>query len=148
MRPSQQIGLAHAGADDDGIALKLDPAELVQAHDVDQQLRLGEPHVEHRHQRLAAGEHARVAAFLREHVENLAGRLGAEIIECGWLHRRPPNRPANFASTANNEKPPPNEPPPPALRANAVKNWPMITRVAPSSRRPPMLATLPPMAAS
>src|SRR5205823_5705716 len=104
--------------------------------------------VEHRHQRLAPGKHAGVAALLSQPFKDIGDSLGTEIVESGRLHRRPPNRLATFASTANREKPPPDAPPPPALRASAVKNWPMITRVAPSSRRPPMLATLPPIAAS
>ena len=78
--------------------------------------------------------------------KNFVGGFGADIVERGGLHRRPPNRLASFVSHANREKPP--AAPPPALRASAAKNCPMMTRVAPSSRRPPMLATLPPIAAS
>jgi len=42
-------------------------------------------HVEHRHQRLSAGDDARVASFIRQHVERFVGHLDAatdEILLC------------------------------------------------------------------
>ena len=57
-----------------GAAARLDGVELGQMHDVDQHIWPGEPHVEHRRQRLAAGEDARVGAGPRKLVERLVQR--------------------------------------------------------------------------
>ena len=42
------------------------------------------------HQRLAAGDDAGVAAFAAEHVERFVKMFGANVIERGGLHGRPP----------------------------------------------------------
>ena len=52
-----------------------------QLHDVDQHARPRHAHVEHRHQRLSAGENAGVAAFVCQHRERLIEALGAHIVE-------------------------------------------------------------------
>src|SRR5205085_11893870 len=110
-------------------------------HDVDNDLRPREPHREHRYERLPARDHARVFALGREHFVRIGERLGAHVIEPRRLHARPPN---NLRSQAKK----PEVAGPSACRASAAKNWRMTSRVAPSSSRPPIAATLPPISAS
>src|SRR4051812_31040793 len=49
-----EVGMAHGGADDDGISLRAGLRKLVESRNVDQQARGGKPQVEHRTKRLAA----------------------------------------------------------------------------------------------
>ena len=111
-------------------ALSFDVASSLQPHDVDQHFRLRQAHIQHRHQRLAAGKHARIAAFRRKYCKDFVerSRRGHSRTAAGFI-ARPPNRP-RISRPANSEKPP--AAPPPALRASAAKNCPMMTRV----RRP------------
>ena len=96
--------------------------------------RPGEPHVEHRHQRLPAGDDARLVAVLGERRERLVKRLGAEVVEAGGLHRRAPEAQQQCES----EKPRSSRRRRrPGGRARS-KNWRITILVAPSSSRPPM----------
>ncbi len=144
-RPFEQSGLADARPDRHRSAVAPDAIEVGKPHDVDQGFWLGQPHVEHRHQRLSAGDDAGIAAFLAEHAERLVEMFGAHVVEGGGLHDCPPNRRRIFV---NRETRAASGAAPPAVRASEAKNCPIITRAAPSSRRPPMLASLPPIAAS
>ena len=47
-----------------------------------------QPHVQHRHEALAAGEHAGIVAVLGEHLDRLFHRGGANVVEAGWFHPR------------------------------------------------------------
>ena len=143
--PCQQRSLADAGSDGDISVLALNTRKLRKAHDVDQRSWPGQTHVEHRHQRLSARDDARIAALVGEPGKHLVEMFGADIVECGGLHRGPPNHCRSLARSEGRRKP---DAPPPAWRASEAKNCPMITRAAPSRSRPPMLATLPPMPAS
>ena len=66
---SQQLVLRHGGADLDPAAHVADRVELRNARDVDQHRRIGEPQIEHRHQRLSAGEHAGIVAVFAKHAD-------------------------------------------------------------------------------
>ncbi len=88
--PSFQFRLPHARPDDDFVAGCLDPAQRFKPHDVDEQGRAGEPHVQHRYQRLSAGDHARFAAALGERGQRFLDRFRTEEIEGCGFHRRPP----------------------------------------------------------
>jgi hypothetical protein len=58
-------GLPRGGADDDGIAVLSDIRQFRQAEDIDEPCRSRQPHRQQRHQRLTAGNDARVVV-LRE----------------------------------------------------------------------------------
>ena len=60
-------------------------------HDVDHDFRTGQPHRQHRHQGLPAGNDARLVAVLGQRRMRFGKRLGAEIIEASGLHARLPN---------------------------------------------------------
>src|SRR6516165_6035853 len=76
-----------------------------------------------------------MAALAAQHIERLVQAFGTHVVEGGRLHGRPPK------SARNLEKTEPLDPRsawllPPAFRASPAKNWPIMTRAAPSSRRP------------
>ena len=54
--PSLQVGLGYRRADLDDVLVVLDPGAARQPRNVDEYRRLHQPHVEHRHQGLTAGE--------------------------------------------------------------------------------------------
>ena len=136
-RSVQQRRLPNPGWHHDHLAFASDLVEPCDTHDVDEHGGLGEPHVQHRQQRLTASDDARLGAVLGERRQGLVKAFGAEIVEGCGLHARLPNRRAKKPGLLGA-----------ALRASAAKNWPMIALAAPSSRRPPIAATLPPTAAS
>ena len=96
-----------------------------------------EPHRQHRKQCLPTGDDAGIVAVLCERVMRFGKCLRAQIVEAGRLHPRSPNRRANRPRFS-----------PPALRASAAKNCRITILAAPSSKRPPIDATLPPISAS
>ena len=139
-----QLRLSHGGADAQRLAIVVDTAQRIDLHDINQQARAREPHRQHRHQRLAAGDDPCVAAFLAQRVQSLVDLADAQIIERRGLHRPTPISASSRRIALINGEPRL----PLALLASASKNWPMTTLAAPSSRRPPIEATLPPTAAS
>ena len=82
----KQLVLRHRGADLDPAAHVADRVELRDARDVDQHRWIGEPQVHHRHQRLAAGQHAGLVAVFGEHGDGLVGAVGPHIVERARLH--------------------------------------------------------------
>ena len=85
-------------------------------------LRPRQAHVEHRHQRLPARDHARVAAVSAQRVERLVERLGADDNRTARASCAPPQ-----AASSRAKKAAPSALSPPAWRASAAKNWPMMT---------------------
>ena len=77
---------ARQRADAQHAALHRDAAPGVEAGDVDQQRRLRQPHVQRGQQRLPAGEHARVVAVLRQQLEGVLRRIGADVVEGRGFH--------------------------------------------------------------
>lgn len=134
--PRQQFSLAHGSADANGVAFFFDTAERFDPHDVDHARRARKAHREHRHQGLAARQHARVFHF-RKGAVHVADAFGAQIIELCRLHGRLRNSRVNQLPARG----------PPARRARASKNCRITTRAAASSKRPPIEATLPPISA-
>ena len=90
VRPGQQLVLCHRGADLDCVAEIADVPQFGDPRDVDQHRRVGQPQVHHRHQRLPAGEDARLVAMLGEQRHRLIHRVGPHVIERARLHRTPP----------------------------------------------------------
>ena len=76
-------------ADHDRVAVGVDPAELVDAADVDEVVEVGEPERDHRHEALTSGEHLGAVAELREQRDGFVDALGGVIVERRGLHRRP-----------------------------------------------------------
>ena len=111
-----EFALANGGADADHAAAGLDTFQSRQVHDVDDDTRFGQAHVQHGNERLSAGEDAGVCAFLPEHVEGLLDALGAHIVECRRLH--------SFLRNIRSKRPitPLRCLPPPACAASAEKN--------------------------
>src|SRR6185437_16079766 len=134
--------LRHRSTDDQRALLDADLRQPREAADIDEELRAGEAHVEHGHERLAAGEDARVAAELGERCHRLLWRVRPEIVEARWLHRANPRSPRRRRSQ------PVRDASPPARATRAWKNWAMSSFATPSSMRPPTEATLPPISAS
>ena len=87
---------------------------------------------------LPAGNDARLVALVGQRRMRFGERLGADVVETRGLHARLPNSRVNQPRFCD----------PPVWRASASKNWPITILVAPSSRRPPIAATLPPISAS
>ena len=118
--------------------------ELRRTRNVDEHPGLGQSHVEHRHERLPAGENSRILAGLGQHFERLVGAVGAHVIERGGLHRRTPRRRRSRRhqlSCAIGA-------PPAACRTSCSNNCRSTIFAAPSSMRPPTAATLPETSAS
>ena len=90
LRPGQQLVLRHRGADLDLVAEIADLVELRHAGDVDEQAGIDQAQVEHRDQRLAAGQHARLVAVFGEQRDGLVDAVGPHIVERTRLHRAPP----------------------------------------------------------
>ena len=107
-------------------------------HDVDHDFRTRQPHRQHRQQGLPARNDARLVAVLGQRRMRFGKRLGADVVEASGLHARLPNSRANQPRFCD----------PPVWRASASKNWRITILAAPSSRRPPIAATLPPISAS
>src|SRR5450759_2396844 len=107
-------------------------------HDVGEHFRARKPHRQHRQQRLTTRDHARIIAVFGECCMGFGERLRADVVEAGGLHARLPNRRAKRPSFGG----------PPMWRASATKNCRITILAAPSSRRPPIAATLPPISAS
>ncbi len=145
-RPVEEDGLPHARRDDESPLVETGLFEGGDAHHVDEDGGLCQPHVEHRHQGLAARDDPRLGAVLAQGFEGVVQGCGAEVVEGSGLHAGTPRRASRRRRKAGSREDGPAEPP--ARRARAVKNPPMITRAAPSRRRPPTAATLPPTAAS
>src|SRR5919198_6278040 len=87
------IPLASHGTDNESLAFLLDVGKGGDAIQVDNVLRRGEPHVEQRHERLAAGEQPRVLQ-LAEEAHHLGQSLRVVIGEARRLHsgRMPASR--------------------------------------------------------
>src|SRR5690606_10037234 len=66
--------------------------------DVDDDAGLGQPHVEQRHEALAAGQQLGLVAVLGEQRQRLVDRRGPAVGEGCRLHRAPSRRAASIAS--------------------------------------------------
>ncbi len=84
--PRHQLVLRDGGANLDFVAGIADGVEARDAGDVDQHVGHHQPQVEHRHQRLPAGENARGIAVLGQHRHRLVHRIGAHVVERAGLH--------------------------------------------------------------
>ena len=85
-----ELGMAHQGADPDGLARHLDGVEAGDAVDVDEVRGGGQPHVEDRDEALASGEDLAVMADLAEDGDGLLEGAGCVVHEGGGLHRTDP----------------------------------------------------------
>ena len=88
LRPIHQRVLRHRGADLDHVAAVGDAAERRKPRNVDQHAGLDQPQIEHRNERLAAGENARVVAVFGEQFQHFVDRIGPDVFERTRLHRR------------------------------------------------------------
>src|SRR5438067_10804696 len=79
------IALARHCADDERVALLLYISEIGDAVQIDDVIGRGEPHIEHRHERLAAGEKPRVLE-LAEQSNHLGHGLRVVVVEARRLH--------------------------------------------------------------
>src|SRR5438874_9582863 len=79
------ITLACHCTDNEGVALLLYISEIGDAIEIDDVVGRGEPHVEHRHERLAAGEKPRVLE-LAEESDHLGHSLRIVVVEARRLH--------------------------------------------------------------
>ena len=70
------------------VVAQLDVLEFVDPGDVDEVLEVRQPHREHRHQALSAGQDLGVLAVLAQHLHGLGDGVGAVVGECGCLHGR------------------------------------------------------------
>jgi hypothetical protein len=86
LRPRHQFVLRHRSADLDRADEIADNIERGEARDVDQHADVDQPQIEHRHQRLPAGQHARVVAIFGEQRNRLLGRIGPRVIERARFH--------------------------------------------------------------
>ncbi len=86
LRRAFGLRVAHQRADLDGAVLHRNALERIEAVDVDQERRTGQPHVERGDQALAAGEQTRVG-MLREEREGVVERPGFGVCERRRLHR-------------------------------------------------------------
>ena len=139
-RPVGQVALGNGGPDGDGIALVFDMRQFREPADVHQHLRPDEPHVEHRHQGLTAGQHPGLVAMFGERRNGFVNAFGADVVERRRLHALPPT------SRFNRAERPPEEPgsgSPPASRIRPRRNRSISCRAAPRTMRPPTAATLP-----
>ena len=84
--PAHQLVLRHRRADLELVTDELDRLEILVPADIDQHTWLHEPQVHHRHQRLPAGQHARVLTVLGQHRHRLLDRLGPHVVELSRLH--------------------------------------------------------------
>ena len=76
---------SHCPDRDAAVALR-QVRKLGDAVQVDQQSRPSQTEVQEWHQALAAGEHFRLDAALREGRDRLVDRCGSDVIERWWLH--------------------------------------------------------------
>ena len=142
-RPPFDAGLRGGGADVQPAGVDAHLGQRGRARDVDQPLRLRQAHVQHRHQRLAAGEDARVAAEFGERGHRHLGTVGALVVECGGLHDfAPKKRPMRNTRTTRCHHV--NAAAPVAWRPSDSNSCASTMRAAPSSMRLPTAATLPP----
>ena len=118
--------------------------QFVGARDVDQHAGLRQPHVEHGHQRLAAGQDPRLGPERLELLHGLVGGFRAHVVEDRRLHRATPRR----ASKRCHHEPEGVAPLPPACRPSCSNSCRSTILAAPSSMRPPTAATLPETSAS
>ena len=119
----------------------LDPygIEFVSARDIDQQLGLRQPHVEHRHERLPARQNARTFAMALQQRGRLLGAVGTHIVKHGRFHERTPRRCKSRCHHDARAATPPE-----ACRPSDSKSCATMSRAALSSMRLPTMATLPP----
>ena len=75
-------------ADDDRVGFRVDPAECVDAADVNEVIEVCEPKRDHRHEALPSGEHLGAVAELGEQRDRFVDALRSVIVECRGLHRR------------------------------------------------------------
>ena len=88
-RRRQHLGMAGERADPHRPVLQRDAFQRVDAVDVDQEAGLGEPHVQRRHQALAAGEDAGFALMLRKKLQDAVEAFRPDIGEARRLHSLP-----------------------------------------------------------
>ena len=134
----EDLGLRGRRADGEAVGADLELFQVGKAGDVDEDRRFRQPHVEHRHQRLAPGDDAGVLAMFGKACDGFVDRVGDVDGEGGRFHELPPNferilprSPLRGAASG-------------AARATrARKNWLMSRRAAPERRRPPTEAMVP-----
>ena len=86
----QHVGVPHQRPDADRRAAIVDAAERFDPVDVDQHPGRRQPHVERRHQALAAGQHLRVAGVVAQQRHRLVDIARTPIKKRTGLHRREP----------------------------------------------------------
>ena len=89
----EQLGIGHLGvpggrADDHLVALDPDAGQLGDPGDVDQHGGLGQPHLHHRQQRMAAGQQLGVLAVLGQQRQRVRGGVGDLVVERRGDHAR------------------------------------------------------------
>ena len=84
--PRHHCVLRHRGADLDCLAEIADGVERGDPRNIDQHAGIDQPQIEHRHQRLPAGQHARVVAIFGEQRHHLLDRIGPRVIEGTRFH--------------------------------------------------------------
>ena len=75
------------GADAKPIAFNGEPAERIDAIDVDEHGRSCQPEIHRRHEALTAGEHPGVPAMLGKERQRFVERPRCMILEGRWFHR-------------------------------------------------------------
>ena len=134
-----QLGLGDRRTHAHRIGLHHDGGQLCAARDVDQQGRLGQPHVKHRHERLPARQNARTFAMALQQRGRLLGAVGTHIVKHGRFHERTPRRCKSRCHHDARAATPPE-----ACRPSDSKSCATMSRAALSSMRLPTMATLPP----
>jgi len=79
------LRLTRGGADNHGTCFFANSGKLRQPQDIDQRGRAGQPHRQHRHQRLSARDHPRVFVAGQQFA-GLGERCRSDIIEGGGFH--------------------------------------------------------------
>ena len=91
LRPHHQPVLRDRGANLNVSAEIADRIERGDPRNIDQHAGIDQPQIEHRDQRLAAGENARVIAVFGEQLKRLLDRIGPHVIEWPGFPLPPPS---------------------------------------------------------
>ena len=89
-RRFKHLGMPDQGADPDRVAAILDAAQHIDPVDVDEHVRRRQPHIERRHQALAAGQDLRVAGAIAKQRQRLVDVVRSPIEKRGGFHRGEP----------------------------------------------------------
>jgi hypothetical protein len=78
--------MSDASAEAHGIGVVGGRGQFRQPRDIDQEPWRGETQVHHRHQRLAAGDHARLPPVFRQQADSFGQAAWPDVIDSGRFH--------------------------------------------------------------